>query len=177
MVMATAERNRPQIVVGDSAETARKRLLSEHTALNAARVLWSVGLIFLVGSLADLVLAWAINNRPGDPVWEFNQLAGTIEGTPRIVLALALIWVALYIRGSVSVIIQRVFGFMLILLGIAGAVIGAMMISDYFVIRGNIPPEDTKLFLSIVLKTLTLSALHLVLLIPVGVLSVRRPRG
>jgi hypothetical protein len=52
-----------------------------------------------------------------------------------------------------------------------------MMVSDYFVIRGQVLPEEQTVFASIVLKTLTLSALHLVLLVPVGVLAVRRPRG
>ena len=54
---------------------------------------------------------------------------------------------------------------------------GAMVIADYFVLRSAIAEPDQKLFVSITLKALTLSALHLVLLVPVGVLGVRRPRG
>jgi len=176
MSMATAERPQPEIVVGDARETARLRLLDEHTAKNAARVLWAVGLLFLIGSVADLVLLWTVTNDPGNAQWEFTALAVTVEGTPRIVLAIGLIWIALHLRGTVSLIIQRLFGVLLILLGIGGAVIGAMMISDYFVIRGGIAPGEMSTFVSIVLKTLTLSLLHLLLLVPVGVLSVRRPR-
>lgn len=175
--MATAERARPPILLGDSMETGRPRLLGEHTARNAARVLWAVGLLYLIGSLADVVLAWVVNVEPGNPNLEFMALATTIEGTPRIVLAIALIWVALYVRGSTSLFTQRFFGVLLILLGIGGAVVGALMISDYFVIRPQVQPGEQKVFASIVFKTLTLSALHFVLLVPVGVLSVRRPRG
>lgn len=175
--MATAERDRPTIVVGDSKEAGRFRILSEHTALNASRALWAAGLIFLIGSFADLVLLWTVSRQAANPQWEFTALALTIEGTPRIVLAVAMIWVALYIRGVSSLITQRAFGVLLILLGIGGGVIGAIMISDYFVLRGMVPPAEMKTFASVVLKTLTLSALHLVLLVPFGVLSVRRPRG
>jgi ABC-type phosphate transport system permease subunit len=66
---------------------------------------------------------------------------------------------------------------LLILLGIAGAVIAAMMISDYFVLRDSVVPEQHKGFAGMLFKTLTLGGLHLVLLVPIGVLGVRRPRG
>jgi hypothetical protein len=177
MEMVMAQRDRPPIVVGDSTETGRFRLLDVHTEQNAARVLWAAGLLYLIGSLADVILAWFVNADPGNPNSEFITLSSTVEGTPRIVLAVALIWVALHIRGSASLITQRFFGLILILLGIGGAIVGAMMVSDYFVIRGQVLPEEQTVFASIVLKTLTLSALHLVLLVPVGVLAVRRPGG
>jgi hypothetical protein len=175
--MATAERDRPTLVVGDARESARFHMLTEHTAHNAARALMAAGLLFLIGSLADLILLWTVNRDAGNPQFEFTALSLTVEGTPRIALAIALIWGALHIRGATSPLIQRVLAVSLILLGIGGAIVGAMMISDFFVLRGSIQPGETRAFTSVVLKTLTLSALHLVLLVPVGVLSVRRPRG
>lgn len=175
--MATAERERPAIVVGDAREKGRLASISRYTALNASRALWAAGLIFLLGSLADLILLWTVTREPGNAQWEFTALALTIEGTPRIVLAIAMIWVALHIRDGSSLIVQRLFGGFLILLGILGAVIGAMMVGDYFVLRGMIQPAEAKTFASIVLKTLTLSGLHLVLLVPIGVLGVRGPRS
>lgn len=175
--MATAERERPHIIVGNSDETSRFRLLGTFTERNAARALWAGGLIYLIGSFADLAAMWIINRVPGNPDFEFTALANTLDGTPRIVLAVAMIWVALHIRGSNSLMIQRLMGILLILLGIAGAIMGAMVIADYFVLRGSVAPPDQKLFVSITLKALTLSALHLLVLVPVGVLSVRRPRG
>jgi hypothetical protein len=175
--MATAERDRPQIIVGDSKEAGRFRLLGTFTEQNAARALWAGGLIYLIGSLADLATLWIINRIPDNPDWEFTALANTLDGTPRIVLAVAMIWVALHIRGSNSLVIQRLMGVLLLLLGVAGAIMGAMVIADYFVLREAVAPPDQKLFLSITLKALTLSALHLLVLVPVGVLSVRRPRG
>lgn len=175
--MATAEQDRPQIIVGDSKDTGRFRLLGTFTEQNAARALWAGGLIYLIGSFADLASLWIINRIPGNPDYEFTALANTLDGTPRIVLAVAMIWVALHIRGSNSILIQRFMGILLLLLGIAGAIMGAMVIADYFVLRAAVAEPDQKLFVSITLKALTLSALHLLVLVPVGVLSVRRPRG
>lgn len=175
--MATAGRDRPALVVGDAREAARFRLLSQHTAQNAARALLAAGLIFLIGSLADLILLWTVNRDAGNPQFEFTALSLTVEGTPRIALAIALIWGSVHIRGVTSPLLQQVMGVSLILLGMLGAVVGAMMISDFFVLRGNIQPGEMRAFTSVVLKTLTLSALHLAVLVPVGVLSVRRPRG
>jgi hypothetical protein len=175
--MATAERDRPQIVVGDSEEKGRFRLIGTFTEQNAARVLWAGGLIYLIGSLADLAAVWILNRVPGNPDYEFTALANTLDGTPRIVLAVAMIWVALHIRGSNSLMAQRVLASLLLVLGVVGAIMGAMVIADYFVLRSAIAEPDQKLFVSITLKALTLSALHLVLLVPVGVLGVRRPRG
>ena len=174
--MASAERVGPSILVGDERAGIRTRVLSETIATNAARALWAIGLMYIVGSLADVVLLWTVSYL-ADPVWEYSALATTIEGTPRIVLGVALVWTAFYIRGSNSLLVQRSLAVLLVLLGIAGAVIGAMMISDYFVLRGAVVPEQQKGFAGMLLKTLTLSGLHLVLLVPIGVLGVRRPRG
>jgi hypothetical protein len=177
MAMATAERDRPRIVVGDSEENSRFRLLGTFTEQNAARALWAGGLIYLIGSLADLAAVWILNRVPGSPDYEFTALANTLDGTPRIVLAVAMIWVALHIRGSNSLMAQRLLSSVLLVLGIAGAIMGAIIVADYFVLRTAVAEPDQKLFLSITLKALTLSALHLVVLVPVGVLGVRRPRG
>lgn len=175
--MATAGRERPSVVVGDAREVARFKYMGEAFAGNAVRALWAAGLLFLIGSLADLVLLWGMQRRADDPLWEFGALQNTIEGTPRIVLAVAMIWVALHIRGSTSLVTHRLLASIILLLGLVGAAIGAMMVTDYFVLRGNVQGPDQRIFASAVLKALTLSGLHLVVLVPVGVMGMRRPRG
>ena len=156
--MATAERDRPAVIVG------------------AARALYAAGLIFLIGSIADIMTLWVMQAQP-DPEWEFSSLVSTIEGTPRIVLAIAMILAGNYVRGTSSLVAQRLFAAILLMLGLAGAVIGALILSDYFVVRGAVEPDKQKIFLSVVLKALTLSALHVLILVPVGVLGLRRPKG
>jgi hypothetical protein len=146
-------------------------------AANAGRALWAAGLIYLIGSLADMVLGMAVGSDWGNPAWEYTVTSGAVEGTPRIVLAIALIWVAMYIRGSSSLATYRVFSLLLIAIGALCAVLGAVAISDYFILRPMLEGEALRVGTNILLKTLTLSGLQVVLLIPVGVMGVRRPRA
>jgi hypothetical protein len=139
-------------------------------------MLWGAGFIFLIGSLADIMVLWTLQRQP-DPAWELTSLELTIEGTPRLALAIALIMAGNYIRGTTSLLMQRLFAAMLLALGLLGAAIGALLLSDYFVVRKTVAPEAQNVFLSIVLKGLTLAALHVVVLVPVGVLGLRRPKG
>jgi hypothetical protein len=163
--------------VGTAREAARGRIAANALALYAARALFAAGLIFLIGSLADIMVLWVLQAQP-DPQWEFTSLALTIEGTPRIALAIALLVTGNYLRGTSSVAGQRIYAAILLLLGLAGAVIGALVLTDYFVVRGTVQdPTGQKVFLSMALKALTLSALHVLILVPVGVLGLRRPKG
>lgn len=174
--MATAEHDRPAIIVGTARDAAQARITSQTLAGSAARMMWAAGYIFLLGSVVDILLLWTMQRQP-EPAYEFASLAATIEGTPRIALAMALIMGGNYIRGSVSLIAQRLCAIVLLVLGLAGAVIGALVLADYFVVRPQVQPAEQRLFLSTVLKALTLAALHVVILVPVGVLGLRRPRG
>jgi hypothetical protein len=174
--MATAERDRPAVIVGTARDAVRNKVVGNALAANAARALYAAGLIFLIGSIADIMTLWVMQAQP-DPEWEFSSLVSTIEGTPRIVLAIAMLLAGNYFRGTSSLVAQKLFASILLLLGLAGAVIGALILSDYFVVRGAVEPDKQKVFLSVVLKALTLSALHVLILVPVGVLGLRRPKG
>lgn len=55
--------------------------------------------------------------------------------------------------------------------------VGALMLSDYFVLRGRVDPAAAAIFASATLKTLALSAVYFFVLVPVGVLAWRRPRA
>lgn len=144
--------------------------------VHASLGLAGAGLVFLVGTLLDLAILW-IFQRQASPQWEFTALASTSEGLPRLVLAFALIYAALYTRGSTSLLTYRMLGLGLILVGLAGAVVGALMVTDYFVLRGGINPESGQLFHSMVIKTLSLCAMYVFLLVPIGVLGLRRPKS
>ena len=173
--MATAERDRPAIVLGDKQEMARVRVASDVVARNAAWALWASGTIYFIGSLADVVLLWGYQRVPNNHQFEFTALQSTIEGLPRFVLALALILAGVHISGRHSLLLQRIFAVFLILLGIVAGVIAPLMVTDYFVLRGQLQPDATLMFKTVVLKVLTLSALHVIILVPIGVFGLRRP--
>jgi len=175
--MATMERERPPVVLTTEQERIRKRMLGDAWAANAGRALWAAGLIYLIGSLADMVLQMIVGADWGNPAWEYTVTTGAVEGTPRIVLAIAFIWVAMYIRGSSSLAGYRILSIVLIASGAACAVFGAIAISDYFILRPMMDAGGQRLATNILLKTLILSALQVMLLIPVGVMGVRRPRA
>jgi len=174
--MATAERERPAVIVGPAREAARGRVAANALAGYAARALFATGIIFLLGSLADIMVLWVLQRQP-DPQSEFTSLVLTIEGTPRIALAVALLVTGNYLRGTSSVVMQRFCALILLLLGLAGAVIGALVLTDFFVVRGSVDAEGQRVILSMALKGLTLSALHVLVLVPIGVLGLRRPKG
>jgi hypothetical protein len=158
----------------------RAKISTETVAANASRFLWAAGLIFLLGSLADLVLVWGLQGPlegAEAAVREFETLAATVESTPRIVLAAGLIGAAMTLRGTRSAFTLRVLSITVLLLGLAGAVIGAMVVSDYFVVRPLVVAGQERIFLTKVLKALTLAGLHVLVLIPVGVMGLRRSRG
>jgi hypothetical protein len=143
----------------------------------ASRALWAVALLYLAGSMTDVLLLWVIQRIPGNPLWEFAALTSTIEGIPRMALAAAFAWVALHIRGRPSLLWYRVFGVLLVLIGLAGPVIAALQVSDYFIIRASIEtPFDLRIAQSTIIKTVSLGAVHLFLFVPVGVMAIRRPR-
>lgn len=143
-----------------------------HASLGLA----GAGLIFLLGTLLDFAILW-IFQRQASPQWEFTALASTSEGLPRLVLAFGMIYAALYIRGSTSLLTYRLLGLGTILVGLAGAVVGGLMVTDYFVLRAGVNPEAAHLFRSMTLKTLSLCAMYVFLLVPIGVLGLRRPKS
>ncbi len=136
----------------------------------------AAGIIFLLGAVLDVIVLWGFQHGEG-PGWEFTALASTIEGTPRIALGAALIAIGLYVRGSTSLWQYRLLGLALLITGIGGAIVGVMLLSDFFILRRDIDPTQLAMFNSVVFKALALSGLHAVVLVPLGVLSMRRPRG
>jgi hypothetical protein len=162
------------IVVGGS--KARVAYAAEAFHRPAAAVLSVAGLIFIIGSMVDVALLWSVQRQP-NPQWEFQALATTAEGLPRIVLGVALVFAAMYVRGSTSLLKYRLFGLLLLGMGLMGIAIAGLMVTDFFALRSQVNPEARWLFRSTVLKTLLLSGMYVVFLIPAGVLCLRRPKA
>ena len=175
--MGAAKPAKPSLVVAGPERTVGRLIpSSDGFSRHAGYACRAAGLIFLIGAMLDLVVLWGFQRGDG-PGWEFTALASTIEGTPRLALGAALIAVGLYIRGSTSLLQYRLIGLVLVLTGIGGTIVGGMLLSDFFILRRNVEAAQLAMFNSVVFKALALSGLHAFVLIPLGVLSMRRPRS
>ena len=143
---------------------------------HVARAFAAAGLIFLVGSVLDLGILWIFQRQP-NPQWEFTALATTAEGLPRLVLALALLYGGLYLGGSTALMAYRLVALTAIGVALAGAAVGGLMLTDFFVLRREVSPESIWIFRSTVAKTLALCAMYVFVLLPLGVLGLGRPKS
>jgi hypothetical protein len=136
----------------------------------------AAGLIFGIGAILDVAILWIFQRQPNNPGFEFTALASTVEGLPRIGLAAALLAMALWLRGSTSLLSYRLLGAALVVTGFMGAMAAALVVTDWFVIRVNVPPDQQGTILGVVWKSIALGGLYTLVFIPAGVLSMRRPR-
>lgn len=173
MATRVADLSRPVVV---TAERSRLAVSAEAFQGHAARAVGGAGAIFLIGSVLDVLVLWIFQRQPG-PQFEFTALASTAEAMPRLVLACALLFAALYLGRSSSLLWYRVLALLLIVFAMVSVAIGGMMITDYFVLRREINPEAARIFTSSVLKTVALCGLYVVVLVPIGIMGLRRPRG
>lgn len=161
----------PPVVLGSS--KARHAFVSAGFRRHVSRALIGAGTIFLVGTVVDFVVLWL--GRQPVPEWEFTALAGTTDGLPRLMLALALFYVALYTLESTSLLAYRLLAMGVLVLALASAVIAPLMLTNHFALRPEIDPDGVWLFNATTIKTLGLCALYIVILVPLGVLGLRRP--
>lgn len=169
-----AEAKRPSLVVGGDEQPGRA--IAAGYDRHAAYFCLAAGLIFGVGAILDVLILWGFQRQPDNPGWEFTALASTVEGLPRIGLAAALIAVALWLRGSTSLLSYRLLGAALVVTGFLGATAAALVVTDWFVVRVNVPPEQQATIKGVVFKSIALGGLYTAVFIPAGVLGMRRPR-
>lgn len=143
---------------------------------HVSRGFYAAGMIFLIGTVLDLGILWVFQRQP-NPQWEFTALATTAEGLPRLVLALALLYGGLYTAASTSLLAYRLLALIAIMVALAGAAVGGLMLSDFFVLRRQVSAEGLWIFRSTVLKTVVLCGMYVFVLFPLGVLGLRRPKS
>ena len=154
-----------------SRSTRRRTGFSGHASLGLA----AAGAVLFFATLVDLGILW-IGQSQGGLQWEFVAATRTIEAFPRLVLGIGLAYGALYVASSSSLFLYRTLGVLLILLGLAGGVLGAILGADYLAMQGNVNPEARSTLMSSVVKSGSLSLLYVILLIPTGVLGLRAGR-
>jgi hypothetical protein len=137
--------------------------------------LWGAGLILLLSGIFDLSVLWLLQ-RVASPQWELMAIANTITAFPGLVLALAVLSLALYLRRAGGLWGIRILAGASVLLGLAGGALGLLMILDFFVLRGVVSPDALTALWSTTLKTVLLGGLYMVVLVPVGILQLKSSR-
>lgn len=144
---------------------------------HAGLVLWVVSVILVLGTLVDLGVLWLVQ-RQSAVQWEFVALVNTLDAFPRLVLGLGAAYIAFVVRRSTSMLGYRLLGTLVLLLGLAGAALGVLLLTDYFVLARVVQEADTRVaFQSLIVKGLALSGFYFVLLTPIGALGLRRPKS
>src|SRR5690606_12644839 len=129
-----------------------------------------------LGSLVDLGILW-IAQYQASPQWEFVAIASTLEGLPRFVMAIAFFYAALYLRRSQSLAAYRALGAGVLVLGLAGAGLGLLALMDYLALAGLVEGMPESLTRSSALKAAALGGVFFFLLVPLGFVALRHPRG
>ena len=143
-------------------------------ARHAAWALVAAGVLMLLGSLVDLGVLWGLQ-RQDNVRWEFVALSSTAEGFPRMALGIGLLYAAIWVAAVRTMWAWRSLALFLVALGVAAGLLGALMVTDYFALIGQIPVETRQAFRSSVAKSLTLYGLYVIVMLPIGILLVRRP--
>lgn len=132
------------------------------------------GLVYLVGSLVDLGVLWFLQRQPGLQ-WEFVAVTNTANAFPRLILAVGLIYGALAFSASEMVVLYKLMAVFLVALGVVSAIVGGLTVLNYLSLS-DATTGATGLRSSTV-KTLALCTMYFVLLVPVGIMGLKRPAG
>ncbi len=153
---------------------------SSHDGLAAfapyvSRALWAGGIILLVGTAIDLGILW-FAQRQDSMQWEFVAITNTVEAFARPVIALALMYAAFYFSESQPLVLLKVLAVFAVALGLAGGLLGVLLATDYLALVRSVAPEAQAVFRSTVFKAGALAATYLVVLVPIGVMGLKKPK-
>ncbi len=151
----------------------------EAYAVRAAQAFWAAGGVLLAGTVLDWLVLWLLQ-RQSSTQWEYVALQNSLEAIPRAAIGLALIAGGLYLGRARSAGGFRAVGVAFLLLGLAAAAIGALLVMDYFVlgkmVAGRVPVAHAMLK-TVTVRSLALSALMTIVLGATGILGMRRLRA
>jgi hypothetical protein len=143
----------------------------------AALAAFAAGFIMLTGALIDLGSVWLFQ-RESSPQWEFVAISNTVESVPRMLFAIAFLFLALHLRATVSMAGYRVLASIMVFLGAASAALGALAAMSYFALAPLVTqPAVYTAMRGVAMKTIGLSVLYAIVAIPIGIYCMRRPRG
>lgn len=169
------------IVAGDAAPAIatvpRTRQPVDGFLKHGTRGLVAAAAVLLLGSFVDLVVLWGLQYR-SNLQWEFVAIVNTLEAYTRLILGLGLIYAVLAIGRSTSLVRYRITSGALLLLGLVAGVLGVLLLTDYFplaqIAEGQ--PGAAGALTVTAAKGLMLSAVYTLVLVPLGILGLRKPK-
>jgi len=155
----------PRVLAGQSEPTSAR--VSSSAGPTSAAVMVA-GLVYFVGSLIDLGILW-LGQRQAGLQWEFVAITNTADAMPRLILALALLYLGVHLRGSGNGPMAKVLPSLMLLLGLVAVALGGLMTLNYFQLSGTVEGEAVALLRTSVIKTVSLCALYSVTLLPLSI--------
>lgn len=158
-------------------EKARTRTYTADALIgHGVRGLWAGAGVLLLGSAIDLAVLWGLQFQ-SSLQWEFVAIVNTLEAYTRLVLGVALIFAALAVGRTTSLARYRVAGILFLALGIVAAALGFLLLTDYFPLSRmaeNQAAARNALTVTAA-KGLMLSGVYTIVLVPLGILGLRKP--
>lgn len=163
-----------ETVVPSGARTRGVAANPDRLRQHAVRGLWAAGGLLLLVTALDLIVLWGFQ-RQSTLQWEFVASTNSLEGLPRAALGLGFAYAALAVGETSSVMLYRVVAVMAILIALVAAGLGLLVATDYLPMRANTAAGPaTNLLASSTTKSVLLSGAHVALLLPAGLLGLRR---
>ena len=167
-----------RVLLGDTSPSA-PAAAGDAFARRAAQALWAAGGVIVIGTLLDWLVLWLLQRQPSTQ-WEYVAFQNSLEAIPRAAIGLALIAGGLHLGRVRSATAFRVLGAAFLVLALAAAVIGVLLVMDYFVlgkmVAGRAPAAHAMLK-TVTARSLGLSALFTIVLGVTGLVGMRRLRA
>lgn len=132
-----------------------------------------MAVVYFVGSLVDLGVLWFLQRQPGVQ-WEFVAVTNTVAALPGLMLAVALLYAAASFGSWSSAGLERALAALLLVLGLASAGLAGLAVLNYLSVVGAGSGPSGELIRATMMKTLGLCGLYFVLLVPAGIVGLRR---
>lgn len=157
--------------------TRPKPFSTEAFARHGARGLWAAAAVLLLGTAVDLFVLWGLQFQ-ASMQWEFVAIVNTLEAYTRLVLGVGLAYGALVFSRSSSLWAYRSAGALMLLLGLAAATLSLLLITDYYPLSRFADGQGVAQGALTVtaVKGLLLGGVYSLVLIPLGILNLRKPR-
>ena len=167
----------PEVLLGER-RSSRPTGDPDSLARLAARFLWAVGAIVVIGVGVDLFTLWVLQ-RQTTVGWEFVALGATTNSYPMLMLGAAMFYVALALGRSSSVRAYRGTAGFVVLLGLMGLAVCALLVMNYFALKGatKLGPGMVPMFRGVMVKSGALSLIFGAVMLALGIFGFRMPQG
>lgn len=162
----------PLVVMGS--RKARPAFAAAGYRGHVSRALAAAAILVIAVTFLRVAALWGLE-RQSSAEWQLTALASTAEALPWLVLAGGLFYTALYASESTSLLAYRLLGLCMILLGLIAAGIAARVVTQYGTLPQDMDMETVRLLRVATVKAVGIGVLHLIVLVPIGVLGLRRP--